>query len=256
MIDALGQPQSAVVLGGTSDLAGAIVQALVRRRCRSVVLAGRDEQRLAASAATASAAGAEHVSIVRFDALDVGDAARAVDDAFAAVLEAAGGVDLVLLAVGVLSHEREELDPARTAEVVTATYSWPATALTRAAALLREQGYGRIVVLSSVAAMRVRRQNFVYASAKAGLDTFSVGLSEALRGTGVAVQIVRPGRVPTKMTEGLPSAPMSSTPDTVADAVVAGLESGAPVIWVPPAARWAMALARLVPQALWRRVPG
>ncbi|MHB1555534.1 MAG: decaprenylphospho-beta-D-erythro-pentofuranosid-2-ulose 2-reductase, partial [Acidimicrobiales bacterium] len=60
MIDALGQPQSAVVLGGTSDLAGAIVQALVRRRCRSVVLAGRDEQRLAASAATASAAGAEH----------------------------------------------------------------------------------------------------------------------------------------------------------------------------------------------------
>jgi decaprenylphospho-beta-D-erythro-pentofuranosid-2-ulose 2-reductase len=256
MLDALGQPQSVVVLGGTSDLAGAIVQALVSRRCRSVVLAGRDEQRLAASAAAASAAGAQHVATIRFDALDVDDAARAVDDAFAAASDGVGAVDLVLLAVGVLSHQRDELDPVRTAEVVTATYSWPATALTRTAALLREQGYGRIVVLSSVAAMRVRRQNFVYASAKAGLDAFAVGLSEALRGTGVTVQIVRPGRVPTKMTEGLPSAPMSATPDAVADAVMAGLQSGAPVIWVPSAARWAMALARLVPQALWRKVPG
>ena len=252
MLDAFGQPQSVVVLGGTSDLAGAIVQALVRRRCRTVVLAGRDDQRLAASASAASAAGAEHVSTVRFDALDVAGAAATVDEAF----DAAGTTDLVLLAVGVLSHERDELDPARTAEVVTATYSWPATALTRAAARLRAQGYGRIVVLSSVAAVRVRRQNFVYASAKAGLDAFSLGLSEALRGTGVAVQIVRPGRVPTKMTEGLPSAPMSSTPEAVADAVMAGLESGAPVIWVPGAARWAMGLARLVPQALWRRIPG
>jgi len=252
MLDAFGQPQSVVVLGGTSDLAGAIVQALVRRRCRTVVLAGRDEQRLAAAASAATAAGAEQVSTVRFDALDVAGAPAAVDDAF----DAAGATDLVLLAVGVLSHERDELDPARTAEVVTATYSWPAAALTRAAGRLRDQGYGRIVVLSSVAAMRVRRQNFVYASAKAGLDAFSVGLSEALRGTGVVVQIVRPGRVPTKMTEGLPSAPMSSTPEAVADAVMAGLESGAPVIWVPAAARWAMALARLVPQALWRRIPG
>lgn len=252
MLDAFGQPQSVVVLGGTSDLAGAIVEALVRRRCRTVVLAGRDDQRLGAAATAATAAGAQHVSTVRFDALDIAGAVATVDDAF----DAAGAADLVLLAVGVLSHERDELDPERTAEVVTATYSWPATALTRAAARLREQGYGRIVVLSSVAAMRVRRQNFVYASAKAGLDAFSSGLSEALRGTGVAVQIVRPGRVPTKMTEGLPSTPMSSTPGAVADAVMAGLESGAPVIWVPPAARWAMGLARLVPQALWRRIPG
>ena len=252
MLDAFGQPQSVVVLGGTSDLAGAIVHALVGRRCRTVVLAGRDEARLAAAASAARTAGAEHVSTVRFDALDVADAARAVDDAF----DAAGTTDLVLLAVGVLSQERDELDSARCAEVVSATYSWPAVALTRAAARLRAQGHGRIVVLSSVAALRVRRQNFVYASAKAGLDAFSVGLAEALRGTGVAVQIVRPGRVRTKMTEGLPSAPLSSTKEAVADAVMAGLESSAPVIWVPAAARWAMALVRLVPQALWRRIPG
>ncbi|HVC13847.1 MAG TPA: SDR family NAD(P)-dependent oxidoreductase [Acidimicrobiales bacterium] len=252
MLDAFGQPQSAVVLGGTSDLAGAIVDALVRRHCKTVVLAGRDEARLASASRAAGDAGADHVATVRFDALDVADATRAVDECF----DAAGPVDLVLLAVGVLSSERDELDAARTADVVTATYSWPAVALTRAASRLREQGYGRIVVLSSVAAVRVRRQNFVYASAKAGLDAFAIGLSEALRGSGVVVQVVRPGRVPTKMTAGLPKAPLSTTPEAVARVVVDGLESGAQVVWAPPLARWALLVARAVPQAIWRRLPG
>lgn len=252
MLDAFGQPQSVVVLGGTSDLAGAIVGALVRRRCKSVVLAGRDDARLADAARAATASGAERVSTLRFDATHVEDAVRVVDESF----DSAGTVDLVLLAVGVLSRERDELDPTRTAEVVTATYSWPAVALTRAAARLRGQGYGRIVVLSSVAAVRVRRQNFVYGSAKSGLDAFSIGLSEALRATGVDVQIVRPGRVPTKMTDGLPKAPLSTTPEAVAEAVMAGLESGKQVIWVPAAARWALFLARFVPQSIWRRIPG
>jgi decaprenylphospho-beta-D-erythro-pentofuranosid-2-ulose 2-reductase len=253
VLDAFGQPQSAVVLGGTSDLAGVIVDALVRRRCRTVVLAGRDEERLARAARAVSTAGADRVATVQFDARDVADATRAVDDAFAA---AGGPVDLVLLAVGVLSHERHVLDPARTEEVVTASFAWPAVALTRVASRLRDQGHGRIVVLSSVAAVRVRRQNFVYASAKSGLDAFSIGLGESLRGTGVLVQVVRPGRVPTRMTVGLPAAPLSATPQAVADAVMAGLESGAPVVWVPGLARWALAAARLVPQALWRRLPG
>lgn len=251
MLDAFGQPQSAVVLGGTSDIAGAILDALVRRRCRSVVLAGRDAARLAEAAHAASAAGAAHVATVRFDALDVADAVRTVDECFDAV----GSVDLVLVAVGVLSSPRDELDPSRTAEVIAATYSWPALALTRAAARLRDQGYGRIVVLSSVAAVRVRRQNFVYASAKSGLDAFSIGLSEALRGTGVLVQIVRPGRVPTKMTEGLPPAPMSTTPGAVAEAVMAGLESGDQIVWVPAVGKWALLAARFVPQSIWRRIP-
>ncbi len=251
MLDASGRPESAVVLGGTSDLAGAVVRALARRRLRAVVLAGRDEERLALASRAASDAGVAHVTTVQFDARDVAGAAGVVDECFAA----AGAVDLVLLAVGVLSHQRDELDPARTAEVVAATYSWPAVALTRAAARMREQGGGRIVVLSSLAALRVRRTNFVYGSAKSGLDAFSIGLAEALRGTGVVVHVVRLGRVATKMTEGLPLVPMSTTPGSVADAVVAGLASGATVVWVPPIARWALAVAHLIPQRVWRRLP-
>ena len=50
--------------------------------------------------------------------------------------------------------------------------------------LLREQGHGVIVALSSVAGERVRRSNFVYGSTKAGMDGFFLGLGEALRPLG------------------------------------------------------------------------
>lgn len=250
MLDAFGQPQSLVVLGGSSDIAGAVVRVLAGRRCTTVVLAGRDPARLEHAAGDARAAGASAVTPVLFDATRVEGATQVVDDCFAA----AGDVDMVLMAVGLLSDQRDELDARRSAEVAAVNYSWPVAALTRAAARMAEQGAGRIVVLSSAAAVRARRANFVYGSAKAGLDVFALGLAEALRGTGVVVQVVRPGVVRTKMTEGLPPVPLTTGPDAVADAVVAGLQSGTPVIWSPPVLRVAALAMRAMPQALWRRV--
>lgn len=252
MLDAFGQPQSMVVLGGTSDIGRAVVRALAGRRCRTLALAGRDPDRLERAAAEAMEAGARRVATVVFEASDAAGAARTVDECFAAL----GRVDLVLVAVGVLSHKGQELDPARAAEVATVDFAWPAAAMTRAAALLAEQGQGRIVVLSSVAGVRVRQANFVYGSAKAGLDAFSLGLGEALRGSGVGVQVVRPGFVRTKMTAGMAAAPFATTPDAVAAAVVAGLGTRAPVVWVPAQLRWLFLVLRALPSALWRRLPG
>ncbi len=86
--------------------------------------------------------------------------------------------------------------------MMTVNLTWPAAALSAVADQMRQQGHGRIIVLSSVAGFRIRRSNYVYGSAKAGLDGFAQGLSEALRGTGVSMHIVRPGFVRTKMTAG------------------------------------------------------
>ena len=85
---------------------------------------------------------------------------------------------------------------------------------------LRAQGHGTLVLLSSVAGERVRRSNFVYGSSKAGIDGYYQGLAASLASSGVHVMIVRPGFVHTKMTDGLKAAPLSVTPDAVADAVV------------------------------------
>ncbi len=254
MRDAFGHPQSAVVFGGTSDIARAIVERLVPLGCTTIVLAGRDADALHDAAEEAKVAGATDVSEVRFDALDASDAAAVVERCFTA---ANGDVDLVLMAVGVLGEQaKDEVDANTTANVLTATTVWPAAALAGSFDKLRQQGQGQIVVLSSVAGVRVRRANYVYGSAKAGLDAYAVGLSEAARGTGVDVFVVRPGFVKTKMTAGLPAAPFSTNRGAVADAVISGMDHGQTIIWAPGPLRFIFAIFRLLPQFVWRRLPG
>jgi decaprenylphospho-beta-D-erythro-pentofuranosid-2-ulose 2-reductase len=250
--DAFGHPQSIVVLGGTSDIARNVVE-LLAPRCRSVVLAGRDAAALDAAAA-AVRTGLTRVETVQFDARDPAGADKTIVRCF----EAAGEpVDLVLVAVGELGdQDSDEADADRIAEMVTVNLTWPAAALATVGARLRQQGHGRVVVLSSVAGYRVRRSNFVYGSAKAGLDGFAVGLGESLRDAGVPVHVVRPGFVHTKMTAGLSPAPFAVGPDVVAADIVRGLERGQTVIWSPGLLRWVFSALRLLPQSLWRRLPG
>ncbi len=159
------------------------------------------------------------------------------------------------MAVGELGNQDEdETDPQRAAQMMTVNVTWPGAALTALAARLQQQGHGRLVVLSSVAGFRVRRGNFVYGAAKAGLDAFALGLSEAVRGTGIW-HVVRPGFVHTKMTAGRPAAPFAVGLDCGQD-VVRGLERGQTVIWSPGALRYVFSVMRLLPQAVWRRLPG
>ena len=112
-----------------------------------------------------------------------------------------------------------------------------------------------MVVFSSVAGVRVRRANYVYGSAKAGLDGFASGLSDALHGTGVRLLIVRPGFVIGRMTAGMDPAPLSSTPAQVAAATTLALTRGRRTVWVPWALRPLFFGMRLLPQSVWRRMP-
>ena len=252
MNDAMGMPQSAVVLGGSSEIARAVLRALVTRRLARVILAGRDELALQSVAKELEALGAE-VHCVTFDVTDV-----AAHQAFAAdCASRLGQLDLVLVAAGVLGdQEADAADPRRAAAVLETNCTGPAAAMTAFAEVLKRQGQGRIVVLSSVAGVRVRKANYIYGASKAGLDAYAQGMSDALEGTGVSVTIVRPGWVATRMTEGREPAPFATTPDAVAGDVVAGLEKGAQVVWSPGMLKLVFGVMRHLPGALWRRMPG
>lgn len=111
------------------------------------------------------------------------------------------------------------------------------------------------MVFSSVAGIRVRRANYVYGSAKAGLDGFASGLADALHGTGVRLLIARPGFVIGRMTEGMTPAPLSVTPERVAAATARALVNGKRVVWIPWALRPMFVALRLLPRFVWRRMP-
>lgn len=252
MNDALGLPQSILVLGGGSDIARAIVRALLLKRPATVTLGGRrGSAALDQAAEEARQLGAPSVRTVAFDAVDPGSIQQSIDDAFAG-----GDVDLVLVAFGVLGdQEAAEKDPLAAVEVATVNYTGAVVAGLAVARHLRRQGHGTLVALSTVAGERVRRANFVYGSSKAGMDGFYQGLGDALHGTGARVLIVRPGFVRTRMTEGMSPAPMATDADGVADAVVAGLAKGRQIVWAPGTLRWAFVVFRHLPRAVWRRMP-
>jgi decaprenylphospho-beta-D-erythro-pentofuranosid-2-ulose 2-reductase len=250
--DPFGRPSSVLVLGGTSDIARAIVRLVVDEGCGRVVLAGRDQVRLAEAAAEAKEHGAAFVATVAFDASDVDQAAAVVDSGFSA----AGRVDLVVVAVGLLcDHEEDERDPKRVARCITVNFTWPAAALSRVAEHFKQQGSGQAVVLSTVAGVRVRRANYLYGSAKAGLDAYARHLHQTLVASGAGVTVVRPGFVRSRMTEGRKEPPLSTTPEAVARDTLKGLERQAEVVWSPAAWQPVSFGLRLLPEPVWRKMP-
>jgi decaprenylphospho-beta-D-erythro-pentofuranosid-2-ulose 2-reductase len=252
MKDALGAVQSILVLGGASDIALATCRDLVGRRARTVVLAARRPDELDTAAKELGDLGATTVEPVAFDATATDTHTAFVDEIF----DRFGDFDLVLVAFGVLGdQERAERDPAAALELARVNYLGAMSVALPLARRLRSQGHGTLVALSSVAGERARRSNFVYGSTKAGLDAFFQGLGDSLVGSGVKVMVVRPGFVHTKMTRGLDPAPLSTTPEAVAAAIVDGLARGSHTVWAPPALRWVMAGLRHLPRAVFRRLP-
>ncbi|MYW90276.1 SDR family NAD(P)-dependent oxidoreductase [Amycolatopsis rubida] len=241
-----------LVLGGRSEIGTAVAVRLARGGAKRFVLAARPGADLSEQTAALREAGAETVATEDFDADDL-SAHRPLLDR---VLEEHGPLETVVLAFGILGDQaRAEADAAHATAIVHTDYVAQVSVLTHAAELLRAQGSGNLVVFSSVAGIRVRRANYVYGSAKAGLDGFASGLSDALHGTGVHLLLVRPGFVIGRMTEGMSPAPFSSTADQVAGAAVAALRRRREVVWVPGVLRLVFAATRFVPRAVWRRMP-
>ncbi len=250
--DVTGMPQTVIVIGGSSDIALATLRVLASRRLERVVLLGRNEETLTVAAETLRGAGVAEVSTAICDVTEIAPATATVEK----VMTELGSVDLVIVAAGSLGDSNlEVIDAENVAQTIAANFSGPAALMATISRTLSRQGSGRMIVLSSVAGVRVRKANFVYGSAKAGLDGFALGLDDALVGSGASIMIVRPGFVHSKMTLGMKAAPMSLTPEAVADEIVKGLERGAQIVWAPPKLKWLFAVLVHLPRGLWRRMP-
>lgn len=239
-----------VIFGGRSEIGVEVATRLARGA--TVVLAARGADRLDGQVQAVRDAGAAAVHTVEFDADDLASHAPLVDT----LVAEHGPIATAVLAFGVLGDQaRAERDPGHAVAVVHTDYVAQVSLLTVLAATMRTAGSGALVVFSSVAGARVRRANYVYGSAKAGLDGFANGLADALHGSGVHLLLVRPGFVIGRMTEGMDPAPLSSTPAQVADATVRALARGRRAVWVPATLAGLVFAMRLLPQPVWRRMP-
>lgn len=258
MIDATGNPQTILLLGGTSEIGLAIVERYLRDAKARVILADLPgSPRKDAAIAQLQAAGAKSVQYLDFDALDTTSHPAVIDTAWSG-----GDVDVAIVAFGVLG-DAEELWQNQAKAVLTAQINYTAAVSVGVliADRMRAQGFGQIIAMSSVAGERVRRSNFVYGSTKAGLDGFYLGLGEALREFGVHVLVIRPGQVRTTTTlehwkaTGAKEAPFTVDKEDVAELAVASAAKGKELIWAPGPVRYLMAVMRHIPRPVFRKLP-
>jgi decaprenylphospho-beta-D-erythro-pentofuranosid-2-ulose 2-reductase len=249
MQNALHEPQTIVLLGGTSEIGRAIADELITPATRTLVLACR---RPDDAQPDHFARDGLEVVVEYFDATETAN-----HDAFVRMLVAAyGDIDVAIVAFGQLGSQEEfDADPQRAAEVVHVNYTSTVAVCLALAQQMRRQGHGHIAVLSSVAGERARAANYVYGSSKAGLDAFGQGLGDSLQGTGVGVTVVRPGFVHTRMTRGMRSAPFAVTPRVVGELAAAGIRAGRHTVWTPAILRYVFMVLRHVPRPIFRRLP-
>jgi decaprenylphospho-beta-D-erythro-pentofuranosid-2-ulose 2-reductase len=258
VFDAVGNPQTILVLGGTSEIGLAIVERYLRDASARVILADLpDHPRKDDAIATVTSAGAKSVEWIDFDGIK--------SDTHPAVIEKAwggGDVDVAIVAFGLLGDAEELWQNQRKAvQIAEINYTAAISVGVLVGEKMRAQGSGRIIAMSSAAGERVRRSNFVYGSTKAGLDGFYLGLGEALREYGVRVLVIRPGQVRTKTTvdylaaTGAKEAPFTVDKEYVAELAVTASAKGKDLVWAPGAFRYVMMVLRHVPRPIFRKLP-
>lgn len=249
-----------LILGATSEIGGEVAARLANHN--SVTLAARRTDALDGIVSRLIDGGAVAVHRLFFEADDL-----AAHRAFVEQAWANGPIDTVIVAFGILGNQAEcEASGKAAAATIHTDFTAQASIITEIVARMeagiasgdlkpRDGIAGRIMAFSSIAGARVRRANYVYGSAKAGLDGFLQGLQDKLHGSQIQLTIVRPGFVIGRMTEGMKPAPMSSRPDEVAEAAVTALDGRKAHVWIPRELALLAWATSFTPRWIWRRMP-
>lgn len=249
-----------LVLGATSEIGGEVAARLANHN--TFTLAARRTEALDGIAGRLIDAGAVAVHRIHFEADDIAAHRHFVENAWQH-----GPIDTVIVAFGILGDQQQcEESGEAAAAVIHTDFTAQASILTEIVARMesdiaagklpvRDKVAGRIMAFSSIAGARVRRANYVYGSAKAGLDGFLQGMQDRLHDSHIQLTIVRPGFVIGRMTEGMKPAPMSSRPAEVAEAAVTAFDGRKPHVWVPRKLALLARATHLTPRWIWRKMP-
>ncbi len=212
------------------------------------MLIARDPQRLAAQAADLKIRGAAAVVCQQTDFAQLAGLPDVANHAWRAF----DGIDVAVVAYGSLPEQATVQASAEgTVEALALNFVSPAVLLGELAPLFATQKIrragGHYLGRRRIAA---RKSNYVYGSAKGGLQRFVQGLRHRLYGTGVTVLDIRPGFVDTKMTAHLKtSGALWATPEKVAMDILKAIDSHRTTLYTPGFWRLIMLIVRLVPRS-------
>lgn len=243
-----------LVTGATAGLGAEFARQLAASGSDLVIVA-RDEARLVQTAVTLREAHGVHVEVLRADLANADDLARV-----AARLEMTDApIDLLVNNAGFGLHSRLVSPDLRVHRNAMDVMCWAVLVLGgTAGAAMRSRGTGRIVNVSSLASWTTQGH---YSAIKAWVRSYSQGLSNELRGTGVTVTAACPGWVRTEFHEraGIRTSSLPpwawDEPGPVVAQILKDAERGK-VISVPGKAGWkvAQAVLKLAPASVVRTI--
>lgn len=243
-------PTRVLALGATSAIAQAALRLLAEQRA-SFFVVGRNAQKLAAVRDDLLTRGA---SAVTARVADLDDTA-AHPAMLAQAVSVLGGLDVALLAHGILGDQPAAQMDYATAEAILRTNFLSAVSLvTWLANYFEVERRGVIAVISSVAGDRGRKSNYVYGASKGGLNIFLDGVRNRVDRSGVQVLTIKPGFVATPMTAHLRRTALFAEPSRVGRDIVRAIAKRKDVVYTPRFWGPIMVLVRSVPRRIFKRM--
>lgn len=189
------QGQVAIVTGGGRGIGKAVAEQLARRGA-AVVVTARSKDQVEAVAAALREQGAKAIGVTG----DVADP-KQVEEITQSALSHFGRVDILVNNAAVIWPVAEVVksDPAEWAYAIQVNLLGPFYLTRSLLPVMIEQKYGRIVNVSSGAAVNPIVGASAYSTSKAGLDMFTRAVAQELVGKGISITSFHPGMVDTEM---------------------------------------------------------
>ena len=237
-----------LVLGATSDIGINIAKKFAQKGF-DIQLAGRNSHNLKDECNNIRIRYNVEANFYELDALDINS-----HEKFVRSLPNLPNV--VISAIGLLGDQLEsEIKIKKKITVIRTNFEGVVSLFSIFANYFIERGDGTLIGISSVAGDRGRASNYIYGSAKAGLNAFLSGLRNRLYPYGVNVITVKPGYVRTKMTSGLklPKA-LTTNPEKVSSIIYEGYKNKKDILYVLPIWKLIMILIKLIPESIFKRM--
>lgn len=190
----------AVITGGGSGIGLGIAQSLAAEGAK-VIIAGRNQEKLKAAAATCSG---EHA--VQFRALDV-TARSDVDEFFAWVESETGPVNILVSSAGTNIPKRrmDVLDPDDWDKLIAINATGAYNAMRCVLPGMKERQDGNIINISSIAGKRaIELGGVAYNASKFAMTALGTTVGEEVRNDRVRVTNIYPGEVETPILDERP----------------------------------------------------